>query len=113
VDQTLPEILNQMINFAETCADAYIEQYMFPKNSKPLGNLVVFYNIKNKEFHWTTSLTALGNNEIIFNQFNEDSFGHIGKDPVLVRYLIVDLIMVDLDWEGFKDKFALPHHILK
>ena len=104
MNQLLPDFLGKMVKFANTCADAYIDQFLVSKNSEVLGNLVVYYNLEKSEFYWTTDAAYLNEKDIIFNQFHKDSFGQIGQDPIMVRHHIVDLILVDLDWKEFQNK---------
>jgi hypothetical protein len=104
VNQPLPDFLGKILKFANTCADGYIDKFLVPKNDGAWENLVIYYNLENKEFHWTTDTTSLNQNDIIFNQFHKDSFGQIGQDPTNARYRIVDLILVDLDWKEFQDR---------
>jgi hypothetical protein len=102
----LPKILKQMVSFAETCADAYVNQYVNPEGHKVVDDPVVYYNCDSNTFGWTSNLAPLDNQSIVIMQLQKGCFRHLENEIEMTRYFIVDSIMIDPDWHFVLDKIS-------
>ena len=100
-----------MVSFAETCADAYINQYIEPKGGKVLENPLVYYNCRTNTFGWTSNQTPLEDQIIVLMQIQKGSFSKLGSDAEITRYLIVDSIMSNPDWHYILDKITITKNL--
>jgi hypothetical protein len=90
-----PFLFKQLWEFAEVCADAYINQYLDPQGLKVSGHPVVLFNLKDNSFEWTSSDRYLSEFEISLAQIEKDHYDVLGDDLFMARYLIIEEIMVD------------------
>ena len=67
-------ILKRMVSFAETCADAYVNQYIDPNGRKGKDNPLVYYNCSTNTFGWTSNQTPLEDQIIVLMQIQKGSF---------------------------------------
>ncbi len=95
MDKSFPYLFKVLREFAQVCADAYINQYVDPQGLKVFGYPVLYYGLKDHTIGWTSSMNPLREDEILIAYIYKDQFGDIGSDLFLARYLIEEKIMLD------------------
>jgi hypothetical protein len=96
--------LDLMKNFAEKCADAYVNNFIDPDGRKVMNQPVVYFNRTTEEFGWCSSLTPLSEGEIVVETLEQGCYGETGDDPQIAREAIADLIVNYTDYTEILEK---------
>lgn len=91
-----------LTDYARTTADAYAGQYL--SDHRVMGQPTIVYNRTTCQFGWQSSLTPVGDDEVVVDTLEEGVFGETGDDPDVARAAITNLLLEQADWDGILSK---------
>lgn len=103
--KTNKEILK---NYAEVCAKAYVEQYVYPDSYGVMGNPIIVFDKDRDAFFFGSSINPPTPNEVLIETLEEGMYGDVPTDPDEARSAIIDFLVETTNLNKLLEKISEP-----